>query len=131
MQWVIFRTAVSQFHLCWHANYYDLRYIISRAGLEQVLESLPLTRTKIKPLHRYSLEQLTRGAPLPESEREKLRALDLTPWVKLAGNLGEVRVFTFTKWGGFAWRHVHLRWPHHVDRTEREDVVPYRCGIQF
>ena len=131
LQWVIFRRAVTQFHLCWHANYNDLQYILSHAGLERVLESLPLTRTRIRPFRRYSMEQLTRGAPLAEPDRVKLRALDLTPWIKLAGDLGEARVFTFTKWGGFSWRHYHLRWPHHVDRTEQEDVVHYHCGTTF
>ena len=31
LQWVIFRTAVSQFHLCWHANYYYLQFILSHS----------------------------------------------------------------------------------------------------
>ena len=131
LQWVIFRTAVTQFHLCWHANYNDLQFILSLTGLERVMASLPLTRIKNKPLHRYSLEQLTHGAPFAEPERDKLRALDVTPWVKLAGDLGEVRALTFTKWGGFAWRHYHLRRPHHVDRVEVEPVVDYDCGMQF
>ena len=87
LQWVIFRTAVTQFHLCGHANYNDRQFILSPAGLERVLASLPLTRTKIKPLHRYSLEQLSRGTPLAEPERDKLRALDLAPWIKVAGDL--------------------------------------------
>jgi len=131
LQWVIFRTAVRQFHLHWHANYNDLKYILSRTGLERIMESLPLTRTKIRPFHRYSLEQLSRGAPLTEPDRDKLRALDLTPWVRLVGDLGEVRVFTFTKWGGFSWHHYHLRCPHHVDRSDTEAVVHYNCGITF
>lgn len=131
LQWVIFRTAVTQFHLHWHANYNDLKYIFSCAGLERVLESLPLARTKIQPSQQCSLEQLTRGAPFPQPDRDKLRALDLTPWIKVAGNLGEVRVFTFTEWGGFAWRHYHLRWPHHVDNATRAFVVEFDCGIQF
>ena len=131
LQWVIFRVAVNQFHLCWHANYNDLRYILSPAGLDRVLESLPTTKTRIRPFRRYRLEQLSLSAPFNESSREKLRALDLTPWVKVAGDLGEVRVFTFTKWGGFAWRHHRLRWPHHVDGTKLETVAEFNCGIRY
>ncbi len=131
LQWIIFRTAATQFHLCWHANYNDLEFIISHAGLERVLEPLPLTRTKPQPLERLSLEQFTRGAPLEEPDRDKLRTLDLTPWVELAGDLGQVRVMTFTKWGGFAFRHHHLRRPHNVDCIYTETVVEYNCGIRY
>lgn len=79
------------------------------------------------PLRRYTLEQLNGGAPLPESERERLRDIDLSPWTRVAGRFGEVRVLTFSRWGGFAW-YYHLRWPHHVDRVETDTVLPYRCG---
>jgi len=131
LQWVIFRTAVTQFHLCWHSQYNDMQYILSPAGLERVLESLPLSRVEIKPYRRYTRQELEGGSPLAETARETLRALDLTPRVILAGDLGEVRALTFTKWGGFAWRHSHLRRPHHIDRVETEVVVGYNCGVRF
>ncbi len=41
LQWVIFRTAVTQFHLCWHANYNDRQFILTPVGLERVLQTLP------------------------------------------------------------------------------------------
>jgi len=131
LQWVVFRTAITQFHLCWHANYNDLRFILSRDGLERVLKTIPAARTEIVPYRRYSLEQLSHGAPLTEPDRDKVRAVNLAPWIKVAGDLGEARVFTFTKWGGFAWRHYRLRWPHHVDRVKIECVAKYNCGIQY
>jgi len=132
LQWVVFRTAVTQFHLCWHANYNDRRFILTRASLERTLAELnPPKKEPPEPgtLGEY-LEDL-RPRPLPRLDRDRLRALDLAPWVKVAGNLGEVRVLTFSKWGGFTWRHHHLRWPHHVDRVEEEVAAAYDCGVMY
>ena len=133
LQWAMFRTAVTQFHLVWHGNYNDTRYVLTLASLEQVLADLPPARSDEDHLvprpsrPRGFLNR--RGIPFLEYDRERLCAMDLTPWVKVAGDLGEVRVLTFTRWGGFAWRHLHLRWPHHVDREEQETVAKYDCGF--
>ena len=131
LQWAAFHRAVNQFHLCWHAGYDDLRHILSRAGLDRTLEYLTPPDEPIRTGNIVRLPRGYRGRPLPAAGKEKLRALDLTPKVMVAGDLGEVRVLTFTKWGGFAFRTYHLRRPHHVDRIEVEPVVGYDCGIQF
>jgi len=129
LQWVMFRTAANQFHRVWQGNYSDTRYILTLAGLERVLADLPPARPDEEHLvprpcgPRGFLDR--HGTPFLEYDRERLRALDLTPWTRVAGDLGEVRVLTFTRGSGFAWRHLHLRWPHHVDREDQAPVVEY------
>lgn len=134
LQWAVFSVAVHQFYLCWHANYNDRRFMLTRAALELVIAELePPPTDSNSPLDKFMRVSLKNpgGSPLPDAHKQTLRALDPTPWVKVAGDLGEVRALTFSKWGGFAWHHHRLRWPHHVDGTSLETVVEYQCGILF
>ena len=136
LQWAVFSVAVHQFHLCWHANYNDLRFLLTPAAVERTIAELTtITRETWGPRHENeslhdAVEAIHRQA-LPHADRKKLRSHDPTPRVKYGGDLGEARVLTFTKWGGLAIRHVHLRWPNLVDRVKRESVVEYECGVQF
>jgi hypothetical protein len=68
----------------------------------------------------------------PEHERMAL-ALDVEPSVKFEEETVQVRIVTFTKWGGF-FEEVFVisrDLPHRVLEHTTEELVPYECGVMF
>lgn len=108
-----------QFYLFWHANYNDWQIVCDRDGVKAIIDDI---------------NQSNFGAPF--SPLQKTRALaisDLSPTVRLNDETAEVRLVAFTRWGGFyrlTWT-IPRQFPHQFQPAQKEQLVPYHCGITF
>ena len=117
-QFVALRIMGNQFYLYWHANYNDDAIVCDRERLEEIVARIS------EGDHEYVLS--------PELQQEAL-ALDLEPRVEIGDDTVQVRVVTFSMWGGFTEEKHTIRrsFPHEVLEEDFETLVPYDCGIMF
>ncbi len=108
-----------QFYLYWHANYLDTEIICNKKDLNNILASLGDNDF---------------GLPMPLTSRVRAMFLhDLEPQVILGEESVQVRLLTFTKWGGIYLRTYTLardKSTRILDMQEK-NLVPYDCGIMF
>ena len=120
-EFALFDVVAHQFYLSWHDNYNDTEWVCSAERLEEILK--PIATEAHNPMETMRV--------ISEEDRQRLRALDLNPHVRIAGKAAEVSVLAFTKWGGFALHHTRVTWPHHLGEMKREEIARYQCGIVF
>ena len=120
-QFALFDVVAHQFYLSWHDNYNDMEWVCSAERLEEIL----------KPIVAASSHPLETMRVISEADRQKLRALDLNPRVRITGKSAQVSVLTFTKWGGFALQHTRVTWPNRLGDVKREELARYQCGIVY
>lgn len=72
-------------------------------------------------------------ARIPEDVRSKARDIDLTPRIKLLPDQAEIRLVTFTAWGGFFEERlaVSRAFPHTLLSHDSKNLVAWDCGIVF
>lgn len=116
LEWALLAIQGGQFYLGWHANYNDKTALCSSEAVESV----------IKQANEFGA-QMT-----PEQERMAL-TLDVEPSVKFEEETVQVRIVTFTKWGGFFEEIfvISRDSPHRILEHTTEELVPYDCGIMF
>jgi len=117
-QFVVLAMMGNQFYLSWHANYNDSLIVCDKAGVTGILASLNGDFG-----YRISLIPRLRAALLT----------DIGPVVNIGGQTVEVRLVTFTRWGGFYMETFTLNrsMPHTIQDVQVKNLVPYECGIMF
>jgi hypothetical protein len=108
-----------QFYLYWHANYNDVQIVCDHAAVQEIIDDLA---------------DGDFGYPLPLADRVRALAMrDLAPSVDVGEASVEVRLTTFSKWGGF-YRLTYTferNFPHTILDVQDEELIPYDCGVMF
>ncbi len=120
-EFAMMRREVPRFLQWWHAGYTDTTVVVGRAQLDKLLEPIAATAP-----HSFFAATV-----ISESDRERLRALDLRPVVTLDGERAEIAWIAFTKWGGFTRITEQIEYPNRFLVTRGEVLVEYQCGIRF
>lgn len=118
-EYVVMDIMANQFYLFWHANYNDTYIVCNRRQLYDVVEQVS------------SGEFGNVMEPAQRSEARTLR--NILPVVSLAGDTAVVEIVTFTKWGGFyrLTYTISREVPHEVIDIQKENILPYDCGVMF
>ena len=118
-EYVVMDLMASQFYLYWHANYNDTQIVCNRQKLYDIVEQISSGEF---------------GAALDPAGQAKARTLrNIQPVVRLTGDVAEVEIVTFTKWGGF-YRQTYTisrEQPHTIIDIQEENILPYDCGVVF
>jgi len=117
-QFVLLAIMGNQFYLNWHANYNDSQIVCDKAAVMATVAST---------------DHIT-GMPMGLKARVQARFLqDVEPRVIIGEQTVEVRIVTFTQWGGFFRRTytIQLHFPHTILDVQEENLVPYDCGVMF
>ena len=117
-QFVLLALMGNQFYLDWHANYNDSQPLCDKAAVMATVAST---------------DHIT-GNPMGLKARVQARFLqDVEPRVTIGEQTVEVRIVTFTQWGGFFRRTytLQLHFPHTILDVQEENLVPYDCGVMF
>jgi hypothetical protein len=119
LQFAILASTSEQFYLDWHANYNDLQIVCNRKTVKSI----------VKTIQRGDYGQTLTA----ESRAQALDIRDVEPTVTIGDQTVEVRLLTFTKWGGFyrATYTLNRSFPHIIVDMKQEPLAPYNCGIVF
>ncbi|MEZ0396059.1 MAG: hypothetical protein ABWK53_06485 [Anaerolineales bacterium] len=115
---VALRIMGGQFYLDWHANYNDTQIVCNRQQAVAIARSLDGDF----------------GQPMSPLDRLRVRLLNgVEPAVSIGEQTVEVRLVTFSHWGGFSRLTVSLQrtFPHSILETHEDALIPYDCGILF
>lgn len=115
-EFVTLRIMGKQFNLWWHSNYDDYKIIADNSGLEKVLKTTSGTAGMTQR---------------PPDFEQKARLLNFYSSVSFEGSMANVRVVTFTKWGGFIQRSYAISrdFPHKVIKEESKTLLEYRINL--
>lgn len=119
LQYAILASTAEQFYLHWHANYNDLQIVCNQKAVRNI----------VKAIQRGDYGQTLTA----ESRKQALNIQDVEPTVTITDQTVEVRLVTFTKWGGF-YRATYIfdrSFPHIIQDARQEPLAPYNCGIVF
>jgi len=108
----------SQFYLYWHANYNDSQIICDIVDVTDIVSSLDGDF----------------GYPISLLSRIRASLLkNVGPVVNIGSQTAEVRVMTFTRWGGFYQQifTISRSMPHTFLDVQEKNIVPYDCGVMF
>ncbi|MFH1524710.1 MAG: hypothetical protein ABIF04_07070 [Chloroflexota bacterium] len=108
----------NQFYLNWHANYNDKQVVCDKTGVKDIIAGLDGGF----------------GSRIPIASRLRASLLgNVTPSVVVVEQTVEVRLVTFTKWGGFYLTTfaISRSSPHTFQDMGEQNLVPYECGIMF
>ena len=70
---------------------------------------------------------------MTSEQEQKALELDLEPSVEFERETAQVRIVTFTKWGGF-FKEIFVisrDSPHKILEHTTEELLPYDCGVMF
>ncbi len=115
-QYVLLANYGSQFYLFWHANYNDTQILCNRADVNSIVADKSF------------------GLSIPFMVRLRASLLhDLAPTVTFYEDTVEVRMITFTKWGGFYVETYTLERtsPTRILDVQQKNIIHYDCGIMF
>jgi hypothetical protein len=115
-EWVVLAIQGHQFYLGWHANYSDTTVLCSREAVERVIE-----------------QANDFGSQVTSEQEQRALELDIEPSVEFGRETVQVRIVTFTKWGGFFEEIfvISRDSPHRILEHTTEELVPYNCGVMF
>jgi hypothetical protein len=118
LQFVMLSMIGSQFYLYWHADYNDSQIVCDKVAVSNIVSSLNGDFG-----YRISLPSLIRAAMLK----------DVGPVVNIGAQVVEIRLMTFTRWGGFFQDTYTLTrsFPHAIQGIQEKNLVPYECGVMF
>ncbi len=108
----------SQFYLYWHANYSDSQIICEKVDITDIVNSLDGDF----------------GYPISPISRIRAALLSgVDPVVNIGERSAEVRIKTFTRWGGFYQQifTISRSMPHTILEVQEKNLVPYDCGVLF
>jgi hypothetical protein len=117
-QYVLLAIMGNQFYLDWHANYNDSQLICDKTA---VLAAVTRTDQGF-------------GKPMPLTARLQAVFLQYVEPLALKGDQTvEIRIITFSLWGGFYRQTYTLQrhFPHAILNTQKQNLVPYDCGVMF
>jgi hypothetical protein len=118
-EYVVMDMLAGQFYLYWHSNYNDTRIICNREDVNDIVASVSSGDF---------------GYKMDLAQQAKARAMsNIEPSVRLTGDAAIVELITFTKWGGFyrLTYTISRAFPHKIIDTQRDNLVPYDCGVMF
>ncbi len=118
-QFALLATVGGKFYLNWHANYNDTQIVCDKKGLNGIVSHIGKDDF---------------GLPLPLTSRLRTILLnDVEPVVSLGEGTVEVRLITFTNWGGFylTTYSIDRSSPHTILDVQEKNLIPYDCGIMF
>jgi hypothetical protein len=117
-QFVLLAIMGNQFYLNWHANYNDSQFVCDKADVGNIVASLDGSFGQRMPLGAQVRARMLQG---------------VEPSVVLSEQTVEVRLVTFTKWGGFYLTTYTLSRssPHTIQDVQDKNLVPYDCGVMF
>lgn len=118
-EYVVMDIMAGQFYLSWHANYNDMEIVCNRDAVNDIIS-------------RVNAGDF--GSDLDLGQQTKARSIkNIEPGVSLTGDIAQVEIVTFTKWGGF-YRLIYTisrEVPHKIIDVQQENLVPYDCGVMF
>jgi hypothetical protein len=116
-QFVVLDIVGEEFYLYWHAFYNDTVPICSSEAIEKVLGTLDGSF----------------GLAMSPEDKARARAIDTQPWVSTDEEVVQVRLVTFSKWGGFIERiyTITRSFPHGILDVQSSTLVEYNCGVMF
>jgi hypothetical protein len=117
-QFVVLAMMGSQFYQYWHADYNDSQIVCDKASVTAIVAGL----------------NGDFGYRIPLTSRIKAALLqDVGPSVNIGEQTVEVRLLTFTRWGGFFQKTYTLSRskPHTIQDVQEKNLVPYECGVMF
>jgi hypothetical protein len=117
-QFIVLAKLGRQFYKFWHAGYSDVGLVCDKAGVMAAVASAD--------------QNFGKPMPLPARLRASILGY-VEPRVLIGEKTVEVRIITFTLWGGF-FRQTHTlqrRYPHTILNTQEVNLVPYDCGVMF
>jgi hypothetical protein len=117
-QFVALAMMGGQFYLFWHAGYKDSQIVCDKAAVNRIVSSLNGDFG-----YRISLASWVKALLLQ----------NIGPSVVLGENTVQVRLVTFTNWGGFYEETYTLSKPapHTITDVQQKNIVPYDCGVMF
>jgi len=118
-QFAVLAMTGEQFYLFWHAGYSDRRIVCNKADVTDIVASV-------------GGEDF--GLPMPLTSRVRAALLTgVEPSVSVGEQTVEVRLVTFTDWGGFYLETytINRKEPHTIQDVHEKNLVPYECGVMF
>jgi len=118
VQFVVLAMMGNQFYLYWHADYNDSQVVCEKSDVRRIVSGLNGDFG-----YRISLAAWVRAFLLN----------DVGPSVNIGEQTVEVRLVTFTLWGGFFQETYTLSrvMPHTIQDVQKKNLVPYECGVMF
>jgi hypothetical protein len=118
-QFVVLAMMGNQFYKLFQINYNDSQIVCDKAGVRNIVSSLNTRDFG----YRISLVSWVRALLLN----------DIAPSVNIGEQTVEVRLVTFTLWGGFYLTTYTLSrsMPHTIQDVQEKNLVPYDCGVMF
>jgi hypothetical protein len=119
LQYTMLTVTAEQFYLYWHAAYNDMEIVCNPTTVRNYVKALQTGR--------YG------NTMTPEARKQALAIKQVEPSVTIGEDTVEVRIVTFTKWGGFYRMTftISREFPHYVLDVQQEILAPYNCGIAF
>ncbi len=118
-EYVVMDLMANQFYLFWHANYNDTFIVCNRQQIYDIVTQVSSGDF---------------GNVMDSAQQRQARNLkNIMPVVLLRGDTAVVEFVTFTKWGGF-YRLIYTisrEVPHQIINIEKENILPYDCGVMF
>jgi hypothetical protein len=117
-QFVVLAMTGNQFYLYWHADYNDSQIVCDKAEVKRIVSGL-----NGEFGYRISVPSWVKAFLMK----------DISPSVMINTQTVEVQLVTFTHWGGF-YRETYTinRSMHHtIQNVQKENIVPYECGVMF
>jgi hypothetical protein len=117
-QLVVLSMLGNHFYSFWHAGYNDREIVCDKTGVSGIVASL----------------NGEFGYPIsPVARVQALLLKDVEPYVSIGEQVVEVRLVTFSKWGGFYSNTytISRKDPHTLQDPEQKILVPYDCGVMF
>jgi hypothetical protein len=117
-QFVVLAMMGNQFYKLFQINYNDSQIVCDKADVRRIVSGL-----KGDFGYRISLASWVRAFLLK----------DINPSVNIGEQTVEVRLVTFTLWGGFYLKTYTLSrsMPHIIQDVQEKNLVPYNCGVMF
>lgn len=117
-QLLLFLREAPRFYQRWHSQADDAEYVWTRSWLAELASAIPEKEGDLRD-------------GISREERAALAALDPRPVVTLMGKTAEVKLLSYTQFGGFSWEHNRVTWPNRVERLRTSVVVTYHRPLHY
>jgi hypothetical protein len=117
-QFIVLSFMGDQFYQFWHSNYNDSQIVCEKIDVNDIVSSLDGNFG-----YRISIPSRIRAALLE----------NVGPAVNIGTQSVQVKLVTFTRWGGFFEETYFLSKspPHTIQDVQEKNLVPYDCGVMF
>jgi len=118
LEYVILAIHAEQFYLYWHAHYNDLQVVCTTDAVNELIDEV---------------SDGSFGAEFSSSQRKQAQHINYFPRVDYYDDAVDVRIVTFTKWGGLEEKIFRITKdpPHKILDVRSHILLYYDCGINF